>query len=82
MRIELMLNKLNLSDAHFSKIDDEFNRRVLTNWPDASIRVRLGGGNNLTVLGGFTDDKERVEALLQDMFDEADDWLYNDIDMY
>ncbi|EAR56038.1 hypothetical protein SKA34_11520 [Photobacterium sp. SKA34] len=82
MRIELMLNKLNLSDVHFSKIDDEFNRRVLMIWPDANIRVRLGGGNNLTVLSGFSDDKVRVEALLQDMFDEADDWLYNDHDIY
>ena len=82
MRIELMLNKLNLSDVHFSKIDDEFNRTVLMKWPDANIRVRLGGGNNLTVLGGFADDKELVQAMLQDMFDEVDDWLYNDIDMY
>ncbi|WP_305403950.1 DinI-like family protein [Photobacterium leiognathi] len=82
MRIELMINKLNLSETHFTKIDKEFTRRALTVWPDANVRVRLGGNNDLSVLGCLSDEKERVESLLQEMFDEADEWLYNDIDMY
>ncbi|WP_318477551.1 DinI-like family protein [Photobacterium leiognathi] len=82
MRIELMINKLNLSETHFTKIDEEFTHRVLAVWPDANVRVRLGGNNDLSVLGCLSDEKERVESLLQEMFDEADEWLYNDIDMY
>ncbi len=82
MRIELMINKLNLSETHFTKIDEEFTRRVHTVWPDANVRVHLGGNNDLSVLGCLSDEKERVESLLQEMFDEADEWLYNDIDMY
>ncbi|WP_060988440.1 DinI-like family protein [Photobacterium leiognathi] len=82
MRIELMINKLNLSETHFTKIDEEFTRRVLAVWPDVNVRVRLGGNNDLSVLGCLSDEKERVESLLQEMFDEADEWLYNDIDMY
>ncbi len=82
MRIELMINKLNLSETHFTKIDEEFTRRVLAVWPDANVRIRLGGNNDLSVLGCLSDEKERVESLLQEMFDEADEWLYNDIDMY
>ena len=39
------------------------------------LRVRLGGANELSVLGGLKEDKQQVELALEAMFDEADDWL-------
>lgn len=45
-------------------------------WPDAFIRVRKGTNNDLTVLGGIKDIKKEVAKVLEEMFDEADEWLY------
>ncbi len=39
------------------------------------MRVRLGGANELSVLGGIKEDKQQVELQLEAMFDEAEDWL-------
>ncbi|MGF1723490.1 DinI-like family protein [Photobacterium nomapromontoriensis] len=78
MRIELMLNKVSIPENGFPKIESEFIRRMEQHWPDAMIRVRTGTINDLTVLGGPKDCKAEVGAVLEEMFDEADEWLYNE----
>ncbi|MEC6797258.1 DinI-like family protein [Photobacterium sp. S4TG1] len=75
MRIELMLNKNNVPEATFSQVESEFTRRMAVSWPDALVRVRLGGSNEISVLGGLKEDKQQVELELEVMFNEADDWL-------
>ena len=76
MRVELMINKVGLAKGGFSLIENEFTRRMALRWPDALIRVRKGTNNDLTVLGGIKNIKKDVAKLLEEMFDEADDWLY------
>ncbi len=75
MRIELMVNKNNVPEDTFQQVESEFTRRMAIFWPDALVRVRLGGANDLSVLGGLKEDKQQVELQLEEMFDEADDWL-------
>ncbi len=75
MRIELMINKNNVPQDVFCQVEREFCRRMAIYWPDALVRVRLGGANELNVLGGLKEDKQHVESQLEAMFDEADDWL-------
>lgn len=75
MRIELMVNKNNVPEDTFYQVESEFTRRMAISWPDALVRVRLGGANELSVLGGLKEDKQHVELELEAMFDEADDWL-------
>ncbi|MCD9474250.1 DinI-like family protein [Photobacterium phosphoreum] len=75
MRIELMVNKNNVPQDTFCQVEREFSRRMAISWPDALVRVRLGGANELSVLGGLKEDKQQVELALEAMFDEADDWL-------
>ncbi|CEO40797.1 DinI family protein [Photobacterium kishitanii] len=75
MRIELMVNKNNVPEDTFHQVEREFTRRMAISWPDALVRVRLGGANELSVLGGIKEDKQQVELQLEAMFDEADDWL-------
>ena len=75
MRIELMVNKNNVPEDTFYQVESEFTRRMAISWPDALVRVRLGGANELSVLGGLKEDKQHVESELEAMFDEADDWL-------
>ena len=76
MRVELMINKAFLGKGEFSLIENEFTRRIALRWPNALIRVRKGTNNDLTVLGGIKDVKKDVAKLLEEMFDEADEWLY------
>jgi DNA-damage-inducible protein I len=76
MKIELMVNKNNLPDNGFPKLENEFTRRILLRWPEAVIRVRKGNSNALTVLRTLSSDKKLVSQLLEEMFDEADEWLY------
>lgn len=78
MRIELMLNKVGIPENGFPKIESEFTHRMAQRWPDAMIRVRQGTSNGLIVLGGTKDCKIEVGAVLEEMFDEADEWLYNE----
>lgn len=75
MRIELMISKKNVPEDAFHQVESEFCRRMAISWPDALVRVRLGEANNLSVLGGLKEDKQQVEVQLEEMFDEADDWL-------
>ena len=75
MRIELMVNQNNVPENVFYQVESEFIRRMAISWPDALVRVRLGGANELSVLGGLKEDKQHVESELEAMFDEADDWL-------
>ncbi|PSU43034.1 DinI family protein [Photobacterium frigidiphilum] len=75
MNIELMVNKTGLPDKGFPKLENEFNRRILSRWPEAIIRVRKGNNNVLTVLRASSTDKKLVSQLLEEMFDEADEWL-------
>lgn len=70
-----MVNKNNVLQDTFCQVEREFSRRMAISWPDALVRVRLGGANELSVLGGLKEDKQQVELALEAMFDEADDWL-------
>lgn len=76
MRVELMINKTFLGKDDFPRIENEFTRRIALRWPDARLRVRKGTNNDLTVLGGIKDVKKDVSKVLEEMFDEADEWLY------
>lgn len=76
MRIELMINKTGLPKNGFTKLENEFNRRIHAWWPEAHIRLRKGNNNNLTVLSASKDEKKRVSQLLEEMFEQADEWLY------
>lgn len=76
MRIELMVNNAGLPENGFTKLENEFNRRILAQWPEANIRLRKGNNNNLTVLSASKDEKKGVSQLLEEMFDQADEWLY------
>ena len=78
MKIELMVNKTGLPENGLAKLENEFTRRIDARWPEAHIRLRKGNSNNLTVLGASKSEKEAVGKLLEDMFEEADEWLYGE----
>jgi DNA-damage-inducible protein I len=40
--------------------------------------VRYAAANNLSVLGGAKEDKDRISEILQETWESADDWFITD----
>ncbi len=40
--------------------------------------MRYAGSNNLSVIGGAKEDKERISEILQETWESADDWFITD----
>ncbi|HDO7681587.1 TPA: DinI-like family protein, partial [Escherichia coli] len=38
--------------------------------------IRRAGADGLSVFGGDKDDKKKIESILQDTWESADDWFY------
>jgi len=75
MRIEMILNTALLPKNGFTLIQQEMERRVWQRYPDARIRLRKGTNNHLDIYAPKS-DKEAANALIETMFNEADEWLY------
>ncbi|HBZ1071748.1 TPA: DinI family protein, partial [Klebsiella pneumoniae] len=50
-------------------------RRLDQNFNNCSLVIRRASSDGLTVLGGMDGDKTRVEEILQDTWESADDWF-------
>lgn len=51
-------------------------RRLNQNYDDCRLIVRRAGSDGLSVIGGADGDKKRVEQILQETWESADDWFY------
>ncbi|QDL31466.1 DinI-like family protein [Serratia liquefaciens] len=77
MKVELVIQKnKELPVGAVAAIEQEFQKRLLKQFPDCRVSVRLGGQDNLSVLGAEKSVKERVENILQETWESAEDWFY------
>lgn len=77
MKVELVIQKnKELPDGAVAAIEHELQKRLLKQFPDCRVAVRLGGQDNLSVLGAKKETRERVEEILQETWESADDWFY------
>lgn len=76
MRIDMIVDESRLPKGAFGLIQPEMEKRILPLFPDSRIRVRKGNNNHLEVADKSKDNKEKVHAMLEEMFNEADEWLY------
>ncbi|MDT1887758.1 DinI family protein, partial [Acinetobacter baumannii] len=53
----------------------ELLRRLDQNFNNCSLVIRRTSSDGLTVLGGMDGDKKRIEEILQDTWESADDWF-------
>lgn len=56
-------------------LEKELLRRLDQNFNNCSLVIRRAISDGLTVLGGMDGDKTRVEEILQDTWESADDWF-------
>ncbi|EMW0867516.1 DinI-like family protein [Klebsiella quasipneumoniae] len=76
MKVEITIDRLKkLPDGAVPALEQELLRRLDQNFDNCSLVIRRAGTDGLTVLGGMDGDKERIEEILQDTWESADDWF-------
>ncbi|MEZ2586129.1 DinI family protein [Kluyvera intermedia] len=77
MRVEVTIDKKKkLPDGAVPALEAELLRRLSQNYEDCKLIVRCTSTDGLNVTGGADDDKKRVEQILQETWESADDWFY------
>ncbi|MBJ3816131.1 DinI family protein [Shimwellia pseudoproteus] len=79
MYVELIYDKRNVEGLAGARelILDELTRRVQQIFPDADVRVKPMQANSLNS-DASKSDREKLNRLLEEMFEEADMWLVSD----
>ena len=80
MRIEVTVAKTTaLPAGALDALAGELSRRINDQFPDSggTVSVRYAANNNLSVIGGIKEDKDRSE-ILQETWESADDWFITD----
>jgi DNA-damage-inducible protein I len=80
MRIEVTIARTTvLPPGALIALSGEFSRRIENAFPESpgQVLVRYAASNNLSVIGGSSDDKERIRDILQETWESADDWFYS-----
>ncbi|KKY86799.1 MULTISPECIES: DNA damage-inducible protein I [Leclercia] len=81
MRIEVTIARTTAMPAGaLDALAGELSRRINDSFPerDGAVTVRYAAANNLSVLGGAKEDKERISEILQETWESADDWFITD----
>lgn len=81
MRIEVTVAKTTtLPAGALDALADELSRRINDQFPDrgGSVSVRYAANNNLSVIGGIKEDKDRITEILQETWESADEWFITD----
>lgn len=81
MRIEVTVAKTTaLPPGALDALADELSRRINNQFPDrgGAVSVRYAASNNLSVIGGIKEDKDRISEILQETWESADDWFITD----
>jgi hypothetical protein len=79
MFVELVYDKRNVQglDGAREIILDELTRRVHSIFPDAEVKVKPMQANGLNS-DASKSDREKLNRMLEDMFEESDMWLTNE----
>ncbi|MCK6669126.1 DinI family protein [Enterobacter asburiae] len=79
MFVELVYDKRNVQglDGAREIILDELTRRVHSIFPDAEVKVKSMQANGLNS-DASKSDREKLNRMLEDMFEESDMWLTNE----
>ncbi|UUX43871.1 DinI family protein [Klebsiella aerogenes] len=76
MKVEITIDrKKKLPDGAVPALEKELLRRLDQNFNNCRLVIRRASSDGLTVLGGMDEDKKRIEEILQDTWESADDWF-------
>lgn len=80
MFVELVFDQRNVNGLHDAAeiIKAELTKRVHRIFPDAVVRVKPMQANSLNSDANKS-DREKLNRMLEEMFEEADEWLVTDL---
>lgn len=77
MKIEVTIDRTKkLPDGAVAALEKELLKRISQSYSDCKLTVRRAGTDGLSVTGGEKSDKKRIEEILQETWESADDWFY------
>lgn len=77
MRVEVMIDRnKKLPEGAIPALETELVKRLTHNYPDYKLNIRRAGTDGLNVLGADKSDKKRIEEILQETWESADEWFY------
>ena len=77
MKIELTIGRTKqLPAGAVEALGKELLKRLLNQFDGCSLVIRSAGSDGLSVYGGEKETKKKVEEILQQTWESADDWFY------
>ncbi|EFU5275503.1 DinI family protein [Salmonella enterica] len=77
MKIELTINKSKeLPRCAIPALEKELLKRLQNQYENCNLTIRRGGQDGLSIVGATDGDKKRIQSILQETWESADDWFY------
>ncbi|XUV82752.1 DinI-like family protein [Enterobacter sp. TMH.L2] len=77
MKIEVTIDRTKkLPDGAVPALEQELLKRIRRSYADCRLTVRRAGSDGLSIVGGEKSDKKRIEEILQETWESADEWFY------
>ena len=77
MIVELTIDSTkDLPTGAVPALEKESLKRLGNHYENCSLSIRRAGSDGLSAFGGDKDDKKKIESILQDTWESADDWFY------
>lgn len=77
MKIEITIGRTKkLPDGAVPALEQELLKRINQSYTDRKLIVRRASSSGLSIIGGEKSDNKRIEEILQQTWESADDWFY------
>ena len=77
MKIELTIDRTKeLPKGAIPALEKELLKRLNNQYENCNLIIRRAGSDGLSVIGGEKEDKKKIEKILQETWESADDWFY------
>lgn len=77
MKVELTIDRTKeLPKGAVPALEKELLKRLQEQFDNCTLVIRRAGSDGLSVFGGEKEVKKKVEEILQQTWESADDWFY------
>lgn len=77
MRIELVISRAKqLPEGVVPALEKELITRLQNQYENCNLTIRRGSQDGLSIVGAADGDKKRIQSILQETWESADDWFY------
>lgn len=78
MKVEITIDRTKeLPKGAIPALEKELVHRIGQNYTDCKLTICRAGFDGLSIIGGEKSDKTRIEELLQETWESADEWFFN-----